>query len=321
MTPSSATVLPGRGGARRAACSKLKPPSAAAEAEAALRDAGHRAGTGTIAEEQPRCWPDGLGRRGAQAAVVRGLHARTKLAGAAPDHGQDPADPAAAGVPGGPGPARRPGAGPAQDDPRVDAHARRAGQLFWRQRRSKLRADPDPRHLRLDGRLLPAPAPVRSPAKHAAARVEVFCFGTRLTRITRALEHRRPDAALELAAQAVVDWDGGTRIGASLDTFVRRWGRGGMCRGGVVVICSDGSTAATRSVLATAMERGRPCEHTGSCGSIRTRGDNRLPAQHAGHDGGSAAHRPAAVRARPGQPGGTRRRLPTWPQLTMRSCL
>ena len=39
-------------------------------------------------------------------------------------------------------------------------------------------------------------------AKRATARVEVFCFGTRLTRITRALDHRKPDDALERAAGA-----------------------------------------------------------------------------------------------------------------------
>jgi len=92
-------------------------------------------------------------------------------------------------------------------------------------------------------------------AKHAAAKVEVFCFGTRLTRITKALEHRRPDNALEQAAKTVVDWDGGTRIGQSLDTFVRRWGRGGMCRGGVVVICSDGLDRGDPEQLAAAMAR------------------------------------------------------------------
>jgi uncharacterized protein len=92
-------------------------------------------------------------------------------------------------------------------------------------------------------------------ATHAAAKVEVFCFGTRLTRITRALEHRRPDSALEQAARTVVDWDGGTRIGQSLDTFVRRWGRGGLCRGGVVVICSDGLDRGDPEQLASAMAR------------------------------------------------------------------
>jgi len=39
-------------------------------------------------------------------------------------------------------------------------------------------------------------------AKRSAGRVEVFCFGTRLTRVTGALECRRPDEALERAARA-----------------------------------------------------------------------------------------------------------------------
>ncbi|HEX3491152.1 MAG TPA: VWA domain-containing protein [Streptosporangiaceae bacterium] len=92
-------------------------------------------------------------------------------------------------------------------------------------------------------------------ARQAAARVEVFCFGTRLTRVTKALQTRRPDDALEQAARVVFDWEGGTRIGESLDSFVRDWGRRGMCRGGVVVICSDGLDRGDPDVLAAAMER------------------------------------------------------------------
>ena len=92
-------------------------------------------------------------------------------------------------------------------------------------------------------------------AKRATARVEVFCFGTRLTRITRALDHRKPDDALERAAGVVFDWEGGTRIGASLDAFVRDWGRRGLCRGGIVVICSDGLDRGDPEMLARAMER------------------------------------------------------------------
>jgi len=92
-------------------------------------------------------------------------------------------------------------------------------------------------------------------AKRAAARVEVFCFGTRLTRVTRELDHRRPDDALAHAARAVFDWEGGTRIGWSLDSFVRQWGRRGLCRGGIVVICSDGLDRGDPAVLAAAMER------------------------------------------------------------------
>jgi uncharacterized protein with von Willebrand factor type A (vWA) domain len=92
-------------------------------------------------------------------------------------------------------------------------------------------------------------------AKRSAGRVEVFCFGTRLTRVTGAMECRRPDEALERAARAAFDWDGGTRIGDCLDAFVRGWARRGLCRGGVVVICSDGLDRGDPAVLAAAMER------------------------------------------------------------------
>jgi hypothetical protein len=88
----------------------------------------------------------------------------------------------------------------------------------------------------------------------ASTRVEVFCFGTRLTRITRELEHRRPDLALDRAAAAVTDWEGGTRIGACLDEFVRRWARRGLCRGGIVVICSDGLDRGDPELLESAMQ-------------------------------------------------------------------
>jgi len=92
-------------------------------------------------------------------------------------------------------------------------------------------------------------------ARRANTRVEVFCFGTRLTRITRALERRRPDEAMAQAAASVFDWDGGTRIGDSLTTFVREWAARGTCRGGIVVICSDGLDRGDPDVLAKAMER------------------------------------------------------------------
>ncbi len=130
------------------------------------------------------------------------------------------------------------------------------GELFFRQRKTRLR----PLILILDvsGSMADYSRHLLQfahTARHAAAKVEVFCFGTRLTRITKMLEHRRPDSALEQASRAVVDWDGGTRIGQSLDTFVRRWGRGGLCRGGVVVICSDGLDRGDPEQLAAVMDR------------------------------------------------------------------
>jgi uncharacterized protein with von Willebrand factor type A (vWA) domain len=130
------------------------------------------------------------------------------------------------------------------------------GQLFFRQRKTKLR----PLILILDvsGSMADYSRHLLQfahAARHSAGRVEVFCFGTRLTRITRELARQRIDEALDEAARTVVDWDGGTRIGRSLDTFVRTWGRGSLCRGGVVVICSDGLDRGDPEVLAKAMER------------------------------------------------------------------
>lgn len=89
----------------------------------------------------------------------------------------------------------------------------------------------------------------------SAKQVEVFCFGTRLTRVTEALLERDPDLALAEAADAVVDWEGGTKIGASLDLFVRNWGRRGLCRGAIVVVCSDGLDRGDPELLENAMER------------------------------------------------------------------
>ncbi len=89
----------------------------------------------------------------------------------------------------------------------------------------------------------------------AAPPTEVFCFGTRLTRITPHLAGRRPDEALARAAEAVVDWEGGTRIGDSLGELVRVWGRRGLVRGAVVVICSDGLERGDPAVLAAELAR------------------------------------------------------------------
>lgn len=134
-------------------------------------------------------------------------------------------------------------------------------ELWWRTRRTRLR----PLVLILDvsGSMTDYSRSLLQfaySARRAATRVEVFCFGTRLTRITRELENRRPDEALSRAAEAVVDWDGGTRIGESLAAFVRDWGRRGTSRGAIVVICSDGLDRGDPAVLDKALERlGRLC--------------------------------------------------------------
>jgi uncharacterized protein with von Willebrand factor type A (vWA) domain len=94
---------------------------------------------------------------------------------------------------------------------------------------------------------------------HAAVvgrgRVEAFVFGTRLTRITRELSSRDPDAAIAAAARRVADWSGGTRLGECLQQFNDDWGVRGMARGAVVVIMSDGWDRGDPEVLSEQMER------------------------------------------------------------------
>lgn len=129
-------------------------------------------------------------------------------------------------------------------------------ELYWRQRKRKLR----PLVLILDvsGSMSEYSRNLLQfaySARRASTRVEVFCFGTRLTRITPALERRRPDEALDRAARTVFDWEGGTRIGESIEDFVKQWGRRGMSRGAIVVICSDGLDRGDPAVLENAMEK------------------------------------------------------------------
>lgn len=89
----------------------------------------------------------------------------------------------------------------------------------------------------------------------ARGRVEAFALGTRLTRISRELSSRDPDAALAAAARRVADWSGGTRLGEGLRAFNDEWGMHGMARGAVVVIISDGWERGEAELLGEQMGR------------------------------------------------------------------
>lgn len=78
--------------------------------------------------------------------------------------------------------------------------------------------------------------------------VEVVCFGTQLTRVTGLLRSRRSPHALERAAMAVLDWNGGTRIADAVAGLRSMRSLRGRLRGAVVVICCDG------------LERGEPAD-------------------------------------------------------------
>ncbi|MFN2317354.1 MAG: VWA domain-containing protein [Gemmatimonadales bacterium] len=93
--------------------------------------------------------------------------------------------------------------------------------------------------------------------RRTGAPVEVFLFGTRLTRVTRELRQRHPDQAIRLAARKVTDWHGGTRIGASLHDLNRHWVRRTIRSSAVVLVASDG------------WERGDPARLGAELGALR----------------------------------------------------
>jgi uncharacterized protein with von Willebrand factor type A (vWA) domain len=86
-------------------------------------------------------------------------------------------------------------------------------------------------------------------------RVSVFVFGTRLTNITRQLRHRDVDVAMARVADAIKDWSGGTRIGASLREFNWRWSRRVLGQNACVLLVSDGLDREAGEGLADEMER------------------------------------------------------------------
>ena len=87
------------------------------------------------------------------------------------------------------------------------------------------------------------------------SRVHVLTFGTRLTSITRHLQYRDADVALEKVSRAVSDWSGGTRIGACLKEFNVKWSRRLLAQGAVVLLISDGLDCDAADDLARQMER------------------------------------------------------------------
>jgi uncharacterized protein len=92
-------------------------------------------------------------------------------------------------------------------------------------------------------------------AAGGGAGAEAFVFATRLTRLTRALRGRNPEAAIRRAADAAPDWSSGTRIGEALEAFNTRYGRRGMARGAVVVVLSDGWEHGDPALVGREMER------------------------------------------------------------------
>ncbi|MCG8598167.1 MAG: VWA domain-containing protein [Kiloniellales bacterium] len=86
-------------------------------------------------------------------------------------------------------------------------------------------------------------------------RVHTFLFGTRLSNITRFLRHKDVDVALQLVSDHVLDWSGGTRIGACLHDFNKTWARRVLGQGAILLFISDGLDRDNAEDLAGEMER------------------------------------------------------------------
>jgi hypothetical protein len=85
--------------------------------------------------------------------------------------------------------------------------------------------------------------------------VEAFVFGTRLTRISRQLEHKDVDRSMMEITRSVSDWSGGTRIGAAIKRFNYDWARRVLSRGAIVLLISDGWDRGDPHLLANEMAR------------------------------------------------------------------
>lgn len=90
---------------------------------------------------------------------------------------------------------------------------------------------------------------------HAMPRVEVFTFGTQLTRLTRALRLKNRQHSLAEASGLVADWDGGTRIGDALEAFLAVPRFAGYARGANVIVLSDGLERGDPSTMIRAVHR------------------------------------------------------------------
>lgn len=146
----------------------------------------------------------------------------------------------------------------------VRASLRHHGEVFprWRDRRD------EPRRIVMMLDVSRSMAPYSRLLLHFAhavslsgLRVEVVCFGTRVTRVTRLLRKHRSARGLEAAAATVLDWDGGTRIGESLRVAQTMASVRGALRGSVVVVLSDGLEQDDPAQLDAALRRMRRTCH------------------------------------------------------------
>ena len=70
--------------------------------------------------------------------------------------------------------------------------------------------------------------------------VEVFTFGTKLTRITKFLKHKDIDLSLDKIGKFVDDWAAGTKITSSIKDFNFKWSRRILTQNQTLLLITDG---------------------------------------------------------------------------------
>lgn len=84
-------------------------------------------------------------------------------------------------------------------------------------------------------------------------RMETFTFGTSLKRISPMLKQKNFREALHLLGLENNDWAGGTRIGESLDSFVKLYSKKMLDSKTIVIILSDGWDTGNMDILKKSM--------------------------------------------------------------------
>jgi uncharacterized protein len=72
------------------------------------------------------------------------------------------------------------------------------------------------------------------------SRMETFVFSTALQRITTVLKQQNFREAMQLLSAESIGWSGGTKIGESLDAFIKEYGHPFIDSKTIVIILSDG---------------------------------------------------------------------------------
>jgi uncharacterized protein with von Willebrand factor type A (vWA) domain len=85
-------------------------------------------------------------------------------------------------------------------------------------------------------------------------KIETFTFSTSLKRVTTFLKEKNFREALRLLGTENSNWEGGTRIGVSLDSFVREYSKKMLDSKTIVIILSDGWDIGDLDLLRTNME-------------------------------------------------------------------